>query len=47
MTAPVAIAVPQSRLGAIAEEMGKAMPRTSCSQILNSSRDFFAALVDA
>ena len=44
---PVTIAVLQSRLNAIAEEMGEAMLRTSYSQILNSSRDFSIAVVDA
>ena len=43
---PVAIAVLQNRLNAIAEEMGEAMLRTSYSQILNSSRDFSIAIVD-
>ncbi len=44
---PITTAVLQSRLAAIAEEMGEAMLRTSYSQILNSSRDFSIALVDA
>ena len=44
---PVTIAVLQSRLNAIAEEMGEAMLRTSYTQILNSSRDFSIAIVDA
>src|SRR3954468_17469341 len=46
MTDPIATAVLQNRLGAIAEEMGEAMLRTSYSQILNSSRDFSIAIVD-
>jgi len=36
----------QHRFTAIVEEMGEAMLRTSYSQILNSSRDFSAALCD-
>ncbi|HVZ08842.1 hydantoinase B/oxoprolinase family protein [Rhodopila sp.] len=47
MTDPITIAVLQNRLNAIAEEMGEAMLRTAYSQILNSSRDFSIALVDA
>ncbi len=47
MTDPITVAVLQSRLTAIAEEMGEAMLRTSYSQILNSSRDFSIALIDA
>jgi N-methylhydantoinase B len=47
MTDPITVAVLQNRLSAIAEEMGEAMLRTSYSQILNSSRDFSIALVDA
>lgn len=47
MTDPVTVAVLQNRLNAIAEEMGEAMLRTSYSQILNSSRDFSIAIVDA
>jgi N-methylhydantoinase B len=43
---PVAVAVLQNRLNAIAEEMGEAMLRTSYSQILNSSRDFSIGLLD-
>lgn len=46
MIDPVATAVLQNRLNAIAEEMGEAMLRTSYSQILNSSRDFSIAVVD-
>ncbi len=44
---PITIAVLQNRLNAIAEEMGEAMLRTAYSQILNSSRDFSIALIDA
>jgi N-methylhydantoinase B len=40
MIDPIAVAVLQNRLNAIAEEMGEAMLRTAYSQILNSSRDF-------
>jgi N-methylhydantoinase B len=47
MTDPITVAVLQNRLAAIAEEMGEAMLRTSYSQILNSSRDFSIAIVDA
>jgi N-methylhydantoinase B len=47
MTDPIAVAVLQNRLNAIAEEMGEAMLRTAYSQILNSSRDFSIALIDA
>ncbi|HEY0418783.1 MAG TPA: hydantoinase B/oxoprolinase family protein, partial [Acetobacteraceae bacterium] len=47
MTDPVIVAVLQSRLSAIAEEMGEAMLRTSYSQILNSSRDFSIGILDA
>lgn len=47
MTDPITIAVLQNRLAAIAEEMGEAMLRTAYSQILNSSRDFSIALIDA
>ncbi|WP_428534949.1 hydantoinase B/oxoprolinase family protein [Rhodopila sp.] len=47
MTDPITIAVLQHRLAAIAEEMGEAMLRTAYSQILNSSRDFSIALIDA
>jgi N-methylhydantoinase B len=46
-TDPITVAVLQNRLNAIAEEMGEAMLRTSYSQILNSSRDFSVALIDA
>ncbi|MGA9867536.1 MAG: hydantoinase B/oxoprolinase family protein, partial [Acetobacteraceae bacterium] len=44
---PITVAVLQNRLAAIAEEMGEAMLRTAYSQILNSSRDFSIALIDA
>jgi len=47
MIDPITIAVLQNRLNAIAEEMGEAMLRTAYSQILNSSRDFSIALIDA
>jgi N-methylhydantoinase B len=47
MTDPITVAVLQNRLNAIAEEMGEAMLRTAYSQILNSSRDFSIALIDA
>ena len=47
MTDPITVAVLQHRLAAIAEEMGEAMLRTAYSQILNSSRDFSIALIDA
>jgi len=47
MIDPITVAVLQHRLSAIAEEMGEAMLRTSYSQILNSSRDFSIAIVDA
>ena len=47
MTDPITTAVLQNRLSAIAEEMGEAMLRTAYSQILNSSRDFSIALIDA
>ncbi|MBT6314833.1 MAG: hydantoinase B/oxoprolinase family protein [Alphaproteobacteria bacterium] len=43
---PITTSVVQHRLTAIVEEMGEAMLRTSYSQILNSSRDFSAAMVD-
>jgi N-methylhydantoinase B/oxoprolinase/acetone carboxylase alpha subunit len=46
MTDPTTSAVLQNRLNAIAEEMGEAMLRTACSQILNSSRDFSIAPID-
>src|ERR1700733_12202185 len=47
MTDPITVAVLQNRLNAIAEEIGEAMLRTAYSQILNSSRDFSIALIDA
>ncbi len=47
MIDPITVAVLQHRLAAIAEEMGEAMLRTAYSQILNSSRDFSIALIDA
>ena len=43
---PITVSVVQHRLGAIVEEMGEVMLRTSYSQILNSSRDFSTALTD-
>ncbi|MEM7255641.1 MAG: hydantoinase B/oxoprolinase family protein [Pseudomonadota bacterium] len=43
---PITLSVIQHRLSAIVEEMGEAMLRTSYSQILNSSRDFSAAICD-
>ncbi|MGH7158454.1 MAG: hydantoinase B/oxoprolinase family protein [Acetobacteraceae bacterium] len=47
MPDPITLAVISNRLAAITAEMGEAMLRTSYSQILNSSRDFSIALVDA
>jgi N-methylhydantoinase B len=47
MSDPITVAVLQNRLNAIAEEIGEAMLRTAYSQILNSSRDFSIALIDA
>src|ERR1700761_8620981 len=47
MNDPITVAVLQNRLSSIAEEMGEAMLRTAYSQILNSSRDFSIALIDA
>jgi len=44
---PVTVSVMQHRRHAIVEEMGKAMLRTSQSQILNSIRDFSTALAAA
>lgn len=44
---PITLAVVQHRLESIAQEMGEVMLRTSMSQILNSSRDFSTALLDA
>ena len=43
---PITVSVVRHRLRAIAKEMGEAMPRTSYSQIINSSRDFSTALCD-
>ncbi len=43
---PITVSVIQHRLTAIVEEMGEAMLRTAYSQILKSSRDFSAAIVD-
>ena len=43
-TDPITVSVIQHRLSGIVEEMGEAMLRTSFSQILNSSRDFSAAI---
>ena len=43
---PITVSVVSHRLTAIVEEMGEAMLRTSYSQILNSSRDFSAAICD-
>ncbi len=44
---PITVAVVDSRLGSIALEMMEVMLRTSMSQILNSSRDFSTAILDA
>jgi N-methylhydantoinase B len=44
---PVTLAVVQHRLESIAKEMAEVMLRTSMSQILNSSRDFSTAILDA
>ena len=41
---PVTRSVVQYRLNSIVKEMGEAMLCTSCSQILNSSRDFSLAV---
>jgi N-methylhydantoinase B len=43
----ITTALVEHRLFSIVEEMGEAMLRTAYSQILNSSRDFSCALVDA
>ena len=43
---PVTMAVVESRLDSIAQEMMEVMLRTSMSQILNSSRDFSTAILD-
>ncbi|RMF83578.1 MAG: hydantoinase B/oxoprolinase family protein [Nitrospinota bacterium] len=44
---PITLAVVQHRLESIAQEMGEVMIRTTMSQILNSSRDFSTAILDA
>ena len=44
---PVTLAVVENRLESIALEMMEVMLRTSMSQILNSSRDFSTAILDA
>jgi N-methylhydantoinase A/oxoprolinase/acetone carboxylase beta subunit/N-methylhydantoinase B/oxoprolinase/acetone carboxylase alpha subunit len=44
---PITLAVVQHRLESIAREMAEVMLRTSMSQILNSSRDFSTAVLDA
>jgi N-methylhydantoinase A/oxoprolinase/acetone carboxylase beta subunit/N-methylhydantoinase B/oxoprolinase/acetone carboxylase alpha subunit len=44
---PVTLAVVEHRLESIAREMTEVMLRTAMSQILNSSRDFSTALLDA
>ncbi|GIX47361.1 MAG: N-methylhydantoinase A [Candidatus Tectimicrobiota bacterium] len=44
---PITLAVVQHRLESIAREMAEVMLRTSMSQILNSSRDFSTAILDA
>ena len=44
---PITVAVVESRLNTIALEMAEVMIRTSMSQILNSSRDFSTAIIDA
>src|SRR5919201_3469869 len=44
---PITLAVVEHRLGSIALEMAEVMLRTSMSQILNSSRDFSTAILDA
>jgi N-methylhydantoinase B len=44
---PVTLAVVEHRLESIAQEMAEVMLRTSMSQILNSSRDFSTAILDA
>ena len=44
---PVTLAVVEHRLDSIAREMTEVMLRTAMSQILNSSRDFSTALLDA
>ena len=44
---PVTLAVVEHRLESIAREMTEVMLRTAMSQILNSSRDFSTAILDA
>jgi N-methylhydantoinase B len=44
---PITLAVVQYRLESIAREMAEVMLRTSMSQILNTSRDFSTAILDA
>ena len=44
---PVTLAVVEHRLESIAKEMTEVMLRTAMSQILNSSRDFSTAILDA
>jgi N-methylhydantoinase A/oxoprolinase/acetone carboxylase beta subunit/N-methylhydantoinase B/oxoprolinase/acetone carboxylase alpha subunit len=44
---PITLAVIRHRLESIAEEMGEVMIRTCMSQILNASRDFSTAILDA
>ena len=44
---PITLAVVEHRLESIAREMTEVMLRTSMSQILNSSRDFSTAILDA
>ena len=44
---PITLAVIEHRLESIAREMTEVMLRTSMSQILNSSRDFSTAILDA
>ena len=44
---PITLAVVENRLESIAQEMMEVMLRTSMSQILNSSRDFSTAILDA
>ena len=44
---PITLAVVENRLESIALEMVEVMLRTSMSQILNSSRDFSTAILDA
>ncbi len=44
---PITLAMVENRLESIAREMAEVMLRTSMSQILNSSRDFSTAVLDA